>query len=156
MRATVFPLRWTVLWFCTSSCWTAGRRDAATGQSLDRSSQSWTSSSETRPASESWPTAQNVNWLKWGWILPATRRRFCPACRPCRPRGRTFKYNSFHRNTQWDRAKMDAPCEEFPHLNGVVMDTLCVGDNMDAWLLHLLAISPFFLPSMGTTGFSIQ
>lgn len=57
MRATVFLPRWTVPWCCTSSCWTAGRRGAAKGQSLAKLSQSWTSWSEIQAPSESWPTA---------------------------------------------------------------------------------------------------
>lgn len=68
-----------------------------------------------------------MNWLRWVWIWPATKRRFCPVCRACRPRGRTSKYNSFLINTQWDRAKMDAPVTSVPRRNGAVKDTLSSG-----------------------------
>lgn len=66
-----------------------------------------------------------VNWLRWVLIWLDTRRRFCPACRACRPRGHMSKYNTFHRTTQWDRTKMDAPVKSFPRK--MVIDTLCLG-----------------------------
>lgn len=96
-------------------------------------------------------TSVSVNWLKWGWLWPATRRRFCPTCRACRPRGRMFKYNSFPANTQRDGVKLDAPVKSLPceHGNGssvleppLGFKTHRDGDSTDAWLLHLLRSFP--------------
>lgn len=56
-----------------------------------------------------------VNWLSWECPWLATRRRFCPVCRACRPRGRTSKYNSFNtEETRGHRVKLDAPAKSFP------------------------------------------
>ena len=68
-----------------------------------------------------------VNWLRWAWLWLATRRRFYPLSRVCRPRGHTSKYNSVHINTM-RQSQNGCSCDEFhTPWNGVAMDTLCLG-----------------------------
>lgn len=65
-RVTGCPHPWTVLWHCTSSCWTAGRRTGQSGPSLTRSLECWIR----------WSVTPTLWKHQWGHAQGETHRVF--------------------------------------------------------------------------------